>query len=105
MFKFLKDKAIAQYEQYYFNYVIKKLNDLLKVDNDFAQKMFKTYHKVNDNFIDNSSFVADAASREAGIVGILNGILPGSDKYRVCVISDSNSGNVIEFVLYNVRGK
>lgn len=82
-------------------YIVKQLNKLLKLDRNLIEKLVDVRYPVTEQYIKDPDFTCMENANgvcEAGLMGVINGLIP-SDDLRIAASYDDTNNKLIGFVL------
>lgn len=88
---------------------IQQLNKLLQLDRTLTEKLVNTRYPVSKEYVQADEFVYmhenDQDTPNAGLVGVLNGLLQLGEENRIAANYDEHDMKLIDFSLVNVTKK
>lgn len=80
--------------------IVSQLNKLLKIDPELTQKLVDTRYPVSKAYTEADEFIymqeGPSDIPAAGLIGVLNGLVLNTDKFRIAAIYD-DCDRLIEF--------
>ena len=88
--------------------LVDQLNKLLFIDPELTKALVNTRYPVSQAYIESYEFTymqdSDTDIPTAGLVGVLNGLVLNSNKFRIAAYYDDNN-ELTEFQLLELQGK
>ena len=86
--------------------IVAQLNRLFEIDPELTKKLVNTRYPVSKAYTEDEEFVymqdKDEDIPETGLIGVLNGLVLDTSRFRICGYYDDND-NLIEFQLLKLK--